>query len=211
MDLPSAFADFRSRPARASNRQQAIQRYCVAELDARGITGAAIEMPLRGRYRIKDWDVGLVVGDEVRLAISCKSIIANQAGTVPNRVDDMLGEAVSLHRAFPRAVLGYLFFMSRRDESAATEAKTARLGGLTLERRLQLRVAADLWFERLVTSVCTASGRSGIDDVPEKFEVVSCSQVDFDVSPFDVTTHKDTPDHAAFFDRLAEIYCERFS
>lgn len=39
-------------------------------------------------------------------------------GTVPNRVDDLLGETVSLHRTFPQAVLGYLFMMSRRDEAS---------------------------------------------------------------------------------------------
>src|SRR4051794_20017968 len=117
MDLAAAMEEFRTRHPRASNRQEAIQLYCVAEIEKRGLHGADIEVPMPGYYREKKWDVGLLVGDEPRLAISCKSIVSNHGGTVPNRVDDMLGEAASLPRAFPRAVLGYLFMMSRRDES----------------------------------------------------------------------------------------------
>src|SRR3954469_22566420 len=98
--------EFRKRHPRASNRQEAIQRYCVNELERRGLRGADIEVIMPGYYRNKAWDVGLVDGGEPVLGISCKSIVSNHAGTVPNRVDDMLGEAVSLHRAFPRAVLG---------------------------------------------------------------------------------------------------------
>lgn len=163
-----------------------------------------------GFYREKRWDVGLIEDGEPRLGISCKSIISNHGGTVPNRVDDMLGEAVSLHRAYPKAVLGYLFMMSRRDESAATKRKTRQLGGLTPERLRKLHDDADYWFERLVESVSLASGRSGPEDVPEKFEVVSCSQIDFDVEPYGVVVHEGALSPDAFFDRLVEIYRERF-
>ena len=210
MDLVAALADFRQRQARASNRQEAIQRYCCTELAKRGVLGAEIELPLLGRYRVKKWDVGLVVGEDVRLAISCKSIISNHGGTVPNRVDDMLGEAVSLHRNFPKAVLGYLFMMSRRDESQNTQKRTLKLGGLTPERLEQLHEDADEWFDRLVWSVARASGRDGENDLPEKFEVVSCSQVDFDSTPYEIYVHGDALDPDSFFDRLAEIYFQRF-
>ncbi len=130
VDLPTAMRLFRARHPRASNRQEDIQLYCVQELTKRGLIGASIEVIMPGFYRAKAWDVGLIVDGEPRLGISCKSIISNHAGTVPNRVDDMLGEAVSLHRAHPRAVLGYLFMMSRLDESKATQATTTRLASL---------------------------------------------------------------------------------
>src|SRR4051812_39394024 len=113
MDLAEAMQLFRLRHARDSTRQHAIQRFCCAELKKRGLQGAQIEVAMPAHYRTKKWDVGLVVDGEPRLGISCKSIVSNHPGTVPNRVDDMLGEAVSLHRAYPRAVLGYLFMMSR--------------------------------------------------------------------------------------------------
>jgi hypothetical protein len=201
---------FRSRHARDSTRQEAIQLYCCAELLKRGLTGAEIETPMPAFYREKNWDVGLLHDGEPRLGISCKSIISNHGGTVPNRVDDMLGEAVSLHRAYPRAVLGYLFMMSRRDESQRMIKQTAKLGGLTPARMQKLHDDADYWFERLVESVSRASGRTGPDDVPEKFEVVSCSQIDFDLAPFGVVIHAGALSPDDFFDRLVAIYRERF-
>lgn len=210
MDLPSAMKDFRSRHARDPNRQAAIQEFCCAELAARGIHGAVAEVDMPATYRTKKWDVGLLVEGEPRLAISCKSIIANHGGTVPNRVDDMLGEAVSLHRAYPQAVLGYLFMMSRRDESARTAKRTDELGGLSAERLVKLQADADIWFERLVESVSRASGRSSPDDLPEKFEAVSCSQIDFYTDPYTVVIHEAALSPEAFFDRMAEIYFSRF-
>jgi hypothetical protein len=210
VDLPAAMQVFRARHPRASNRQEEIQKLCCTELAKRGLDGAQIEVTMPGFYRPKKWDVGLVVDGEPRLGISCKSIISNHAGTVPNRVDDMLGEAVSLHRAHPNAVLGYLFMMSRRDESAATEAKTLSEGGMTSHRLQKLHADADLWFERLVESVSKASGRTDADDVPEKFEVVSCSQIDFDLDPYGVVIHEGALSPDDFFGRLVEIYRERF-
>lgn len=163
-----------------------------------------------GAYRVKKWDVGRLVDGEPTLGISCKSIISNHAGTVPNRVDDMLGEAANLHRIYPEAVLGYLFMMGRVDESSETKKKTEALGGMTEARLHQLQQAGDIWFERLVESVTRASNRTSPADYPEKFEVVSCSQVDFLREPYEVVVHERGFSPEDFFDRLAEIHRERF-
>lgn len=202
---------FRKRHPRASNRQEAIQLYCCAELEKRGLESAEIEVNMPGAYRVKKWDVGLL-GEkgEPLLGISCKSIVSNHGGTVPNRVDDMLGEAANLHRAFPRTVLGYLFMMSRIDESQATQKKTKALGGMSRARRSQLREDGDYWFERLVESVSRAAGRTGPRARPEMFEVVSCSQVDFTARPYAVVVHEGAMSPDDFFDRLVELYHERF-
>jgi hypothetical protein len=210
VDLPEALQRFRDMHARASNRQEAIQRYCCLELEKRGLDGVEIEVRMPGFYRDKAWDVGLMVDGEPRLGISCKSIISNHGGTVPNRVDDMLGEAVSLHRAYPKAVLGYLFMMSRRDESKKTQERTQKLGGLTDARRRELQQDAEKWFEKLVESVTTATSRRSPDDWLEKFEAVSCSQIDFHVTPFGVVVHRGALSPEAMFDRLVAIYRERF-
>lgn len=211
MDLPEAMRLFRAMHPRASNRQEAIQEYCCLELEKRGLAGVEIEVPMPGFYREKKWDVGLIVDGEPRLGISCKSIVSNHGGTVPNRVDDMLGEAVSLHRAYPKAVLGYLFMMSRRDESVKTENRTKALGGLTAARKLELQEDADRWFERLVESVSSAAGRKSSSDWLEKFEAVSCSQIDFDRTPYGVVVHRGALSPEAMFDRLVAIYRERFA
>jgi hypothetical protein len=201
---------FRERHPRDSSRQEAIQLYCCAELEKRGLAGAEIEVDMPGAYRTKKWDVGLIDRGKPQLGISCKSIVSNHAGTVPNRVDDMLGEAANLHRAFPKAVLGYLFMMSRVDEASGIQAKTEASGGMTDERLAKLRGDGDRWFERLVDSVSKAAGRSGPDDRPEMFEVVSCSQVDFTVQPYAVVVHGGALSPDDFFDRIVEIYKERF-
>jgi hypothetical protein len=210
MDLAEAMREFRKRDSRASNRQQAIQLFCCAELENRGVSGAQIEVDMPGAYRTKKWDVGLVEDGEPVLGISCKSIVSNHAGTVPNRVDDMLGEAANLHRAFPKAVLGYLFMMSRVDEARDIQAKTEALGGMTDERLAKLRADGDRWFERLVDSVSRAAGRAASDDRPEMFEVVSCSQVDFMIEPYAVVVHSGALSPDDFFDRMVEIYRDRF-
>lgn len=210
MDLTEAMVEFRKRHARASTRQEAIQRFCCAELKRRGLDGAEIEVKMPGAYRLKKWDVGLLRDGVPELGISCKSIVSNHGGTVPNRVDDMLGEAANLHREYPDAVLGYLFMMSRIDESKAVREKTKALGGMNATRLAQLQTNGDLWFERLVESVSKAAGRSGADDRPEKFEAVSCSQVDFMVEPYAVLVHEGAMSPDDFFDRLVALHRKRF-
>lgn len=212
--LQQAVAEFRLRQARASDRQVAIQRYCCDELTRRGVSSSAIEVPLLGAYRMKKWDVGLKVGDEVRLAISCKSIISNHGGTVPNRIDDLLGEAVNLHRQWPRAVIGYLFMMSRVDESVATQkqrAKRRQAGRDEADVLREAQVSGRIWFARLGDSVSSASGRISPEDLPEKFEAVSCSLFGFEEeAPFPVEYHPLTLVPDALFDRLTQLYTERF-
>jgi hypothetical protein len=206
----TAIEGFRARSPQASNRQIDIQRYCVAELQRRGIAEAATEVAMPGRYRVKVWDVGAIQEGEPRIAISCKSIMSNHAGTVPNRIDDLLGEAVSLHRDFPNAVLAWLFMMSRRDVSRAARASVERRGGMTPELLAELKKNGDYWYGRLIESVSRASDRTGPDDLPEKFEVVSCAQVDFDAVPATVRYRPGAVRPRTFFDRIVATYRERF-
>jgi hypothetical protein len=206
----AAIEGFQARSPQASNRQIDIQRYCVAELRRRGIVEAATEVPLKGRYRVKVWDVGALHEGEPRIAISCKSIMSNHAGTVPNRIDDLLGEAVNLHRAFPDAVLAWLFMMSRRDESAAAKRLVERRGGLTPALLAEFRASGDYWYGRLIESVTRASNRTGPGDLPEKFEVISCAQVDFDTAPATVRYRPGAVRPRAFFDRIVATHQERF-
>src|SRR5919197_6744392 len=114
--MTHALVDFKGRSPRSARRMEPIQNYCVTQLAARGVN-SKIEQTIRVAYKRKTWDV-VTLGSDLRpqLAITCRSIISNHGGTVPNRIDDLLGEGVSLHRAFPHAVAGYLLVMSLRDE-----------------------------------------------------------------------------------------------
>jgi hypothetical protein len=214
----AALEDFRSRHPRDSSRQREIQRFCVEELAKRGIVGAGVEVALPGAYRAKVWDVGLLdvnlISQEPQLAISCKSIISNHAGTVPNRIDDLLGEAVNLHRRFPKAVIGYLFMMSRIDESKAARERREKLAATMSEEAIleAARANGDAWFAQLGESVSRAAGRDKVDELPERFEAVSCSLFDFDQPPpFPVQYHPQTDEPKDFFDRLVAIHQERFT
>jgi hypothetical protein len=213
--LQEAMREFRLRATRASNRQMAIQTYCCDELRRRGLLDAEIEVRLPGAYRAKKWDVGrLSRSGEVTLGISCKSIISNHGGTVPNRIDDLLGEAVNLHRRWPAAVIGYLFMMARVDESVQQRRARAERVALGEPEEAVLNSArdnGDRWFQILGESVGQASGRASADDHPEKFEATSCSLLDFDLGPpFPVRYHPLTPNPDEFFDHLATTHRERF-
>ena len=64
---------------------------CVQELASRGITGTRTEIPIPGMGRTKKWDVVWIYGTRRRLGISLKSLLRNPRGTVPNRIDDLMG------------------------------------------------------------------------------------------------------------------------
>jgi hypothetical protein len=209
VDLVESLRDFWCRHQNDSNRQRAIQRYCCEQLCQRDLHGVLPERAIVGRYRVKNWDAALVVGGEPRLAISCKSIISNHSGTVPNRIDDMLGEAVSLHRNYPRAVLGHLCMISRCDKSLKKEAADAT-GQVEPERLAGLHAKADEWFDKYATGVAVAGDRSGCDDLDEKFEVACCYQVDFEVDPYAIVVHPSSLGLEEFFDRLVDVFRQRF-
>ena len=104
--LEAALADFYRRPAQAANRMASVQEVVKAELEARfaplGTSAQTLlERPVRGKHRSKNWDVVFYFARRPQLAISTKSIMANVAGTVPNRIDDAMGECVNVHATIP--------------------------------------------------------------------------------------------------------------
>src|SRR5690242_11088031 len=85
----------RSEKPQSGNRLQALGEFCVQELAVRGMPGALMEQELPGGGRQKNWDVAWKYDGKFRLAISLKSILKNLSGTVPNRVDDLMGEVAN--------------------------------------------------------------------------------------------------------------------
>lgn len=61
-----------------------------------------------GLARKKAWDVAYEFAGKFRLLISLKSILKNIAGTVPNRLDDLMGEAANIQQLAPEIVIGYV-------------------------------------------------------------------------------------------------------
>ncbi len=187
----AAVKAYDARHDRDPQRQIEIQKWCVDQLTAAGIKGATTELKLPGAYRKKNWDVGLMVDDQPQLAISCKSIVRNIPGTVPNRLDDMLGEAVNLHRAYPQAVIGYLILLA--DQDGRNDKNM------------------DHWFERCGSRLQLVMPRASASKPAEQWESVCLLQMPLGRRLDWVKTHPGCDTLPAFFERLATKHKQRFS
>ena len=188
--LGRALEDFQSRPDRDPQRQIEVQRWCVNQLRLKGVEGALTEVQLPGAYRAKNWDVALVSGGEPQLAISCKSIVRNIPGTVPNRLDDMLGEAVNLHREFPKAVIGYLILLG------ATDGRDDK--------------NMDHWFDRCGARLGLCGPRQSADQHAEKWEALCLLQRPLGHEMSWMKSHPACDQLPGFFSRLAAQHQLRF-
>ncbi len=79
--------------------------------------GKANEVGIRGLGRQKDWDLAYVLAGKPRLLISLKSILKNLSGVVPNRLDDLMGEAANVQQLSPEIVIGYVVLMDEKEDS----------------------------------------------------------------------------------------------
>ena len=69
------------------------------------------EQEIPGGGRPKKWDVGFAYDGKYRLGISLKSMLKNLAGTVPNRIDDLMGESANVQIHSPEIVTGYVMIL----------------------------------------------------------------------------------------------------
>lgn len=133
MSLQQALEDFhqiaKERPT-STLRLSSLAAYCVETLRLFGLPGAETEKTLPGFGRPKQWDVAWQYDGKYRLAISLKSILRNVPGTVPNRIDDLMGEVANLQLYSPEIVIGYIMVL---DVSQDPSGEWAHL----LDSRLQ--------------------------------------------------------------------------
>lgn len=131
--MQQALEDFyqiaKERPT-STLRLSSLADYCVETLSRLGLSEAETEATVPGFGRPKQWDVAWQYDGKYRLAISLKSIMRNVPGTVPNRIDDLMGEVANLQLYSPEIVIGYLMVF---DVSQDPSGEWARL----LESRLQ--------------------------------------------------------------------------
>ncbi len=88
-----------------SGRLQPLANYLIARFDQEGLAGltggSTRELRIPGLARHKDWDVAYDFAGKPRLLVSLKSIWQNAGGTVPNRLDDLMGEAANAQQMSP--------------------------------------------------------------------------------------------------------------
>jgi hypothetical protein len=102
-------------------RLRLLGQYCI-EAFAREVLsgvggGRAAEIGIRGLARQKNWDLAFVLAGKSRLLVSLKSILANIGGSIPNRIDDLMGEAANAQQLSPELVIGYIVIMDEKLDS----------------------------------------------------------------------------------------------
>lgn len=111
--LEAAIDSLLSLPATSTLRLQALADYIIDLLAQNGLPNAAggsktPELRVPGLARIKDWDVAYEFAGKFRLLISLKSMLRNIPGSVPNRLDDLMGELANVQQLRPEIVIGYI-------------------------------------------------------------------------------------------------------
>jgi hypothetical protein len=119
--IAEAVDDLLGRPTQDSGRLNLLAQYCIEAFAREGLPGVrggrADEVGIRGLGRQKDWDLAFVLAGKPRLLVSLKSILKNLKGTVPNRLDDLMGEAANVQQLSPEIVVGYVVIVDERENS----------------------------------------------------------------------------------------------
>src|SRR5437764_317604 len=109
-------------------RLRLLGQYCIEAFAKEGLPGVtggrAAEIGIRGLARQKNWDLAFVLAGKPRLLLSLKSILANISGSIPNRVDDLMGEVANAQQLSPELVIGYVVIMDEKLDSFRGRAKT---------------------------------------------------------------------------------------
>jgi hypothetical protein len=130
--------------------------FCIEEFARPGLSGVrggkADEVGIRGFGRQKDWDLAFVLADKPRLLVSLKSILKNLAGTVPNRLDDLMGEAANVQQLQPEVVIGYVVIMDVAEDKLRRDGKTWSDHFEGNLRRIAVR-KAPLWNQGLIEGI----------------------------------------------------------
>lgn len=112
MDLEQVVDQIMQRPVQSPHRLMAMADYVRELLALHGLPGAMggseSELKVAGLARDKDWDVAYEFAGKFRLLVSLKSMWKNAAGTVPNRLDDHMGELANVQQMRPEIVIGYV-------------------------------------------------------------------------------------------------------
>ncbi|MCY3931391.1 MAG: hypothetical protein OXH70_06720 [Acidobacteria bacterium] len=91
------------------------------------MAGVGAEVAVRGFGRVKQWDVAWEHAGKARLGISLKSLLKNIPGTVPNRIDDLIGEVANAQLHSPEIVIGYIMVFDRSQDSWSKKHDSTRL------------------------------------------------------------------------------------
>ena len=149
--------------------------------------GASKETTIPGIGRDKKWDIAWKYNGKVRLGISLKSILKNISGTVPNRIDDLMGEVANVQLHSPEIVVGYIMVFDKNADSIST-----RYG--------------QSWINVFRSYIDSLSNRRPPAWAPGTIEAYVVAEADLKDPPGLVSSPRAFD---AFFDRLSEAVVER--
>lgn len=111
--------------------------------------GSEGELKIKGMARSKDWDVAYDFAGKRRLLVSLKSIWKNASGTVPNRIDDLMGEAANVQQMSPEIVTGYILLFDLQCDTRRRDNTTWSQFFENAVKRIAIR-RAPLWNQGLL-------------------------------------------------------------
>ncbi len=103
----------------STSRLDVLADYCVQELTRLGLEDVEKEASIPGASREKKWDVAWRYDGKYRLGISLKSLLKNLGGTVPNRIDDLIGEVANAQLHSPEIVIGYIMIFNVAEDAVS--------------------------------------------------------------------------------------------
>ena len=107
--------------ATSTARLDLMADFCVQEVNRRGLNDVEKEATIPGAGREKKWDVAWCYDGKYRLGVSLKSILKNLGGTVPNRIDDMIGEVTNAQLYSPEIAIGYIIVFNVAEDNYSTK------------------------------------------------------------------------------------------
>lgn len=154
MSLETVIDEVMSNHPRSSNRLDPLADYAISQLLDFGLPeasgGSEGEVEIQGLARPKDWDVSYNFAGKPRLLLSLKSIWSNAGGTVPNRIDDLMGEAANVQQMSPEVVIGYILLFDAQAD-ASRRADDLQWSEFFEERVQQIAIReAPLWNQGLL-------------------------------------------------------------
>ncbi len=168
-------------------RLQMLADFCVQELERRGLKGVEKEVAIPGAGREKQWDVAWKYDGKYRLGVSLKSILKNIAGTVPNRIDDLIGEAANAQLHSPEIAVGYVMVFDIQHDTMSTRHGSK-------------------WSEIVYNRLTSLSGRKPPSWTTGTIEDFVLVKVDFSASP---QIREISRPFGDFFDNLVDQVADR--
>ncbi len=162
-------------------RLDSLAEFCVQELSGRGLRDVQKEVEIPGAGRTKKWDVAWEYDGKHRLGISLKSLLKNLGGTVPNRIDDLIGEVANAQLHSPEIAIGYVMIFNVAEDQFSPKHDST-------------------WFELLESRLNSLSGRRSPSWTTGTVEDFVLVKVDFSQRASILSTSKSFD---AFFDTLA--------